>query len=231
MPSTGADDIFHDITTGGNSPALGTTPYWDYTSPGWGSINWGNLATALAAPLSVSIAPASAALNQNQTVQLAATVAGSNVQKVTWSLFSGPGTISSSGRVYRAFYGDGPRNGGRVKATSTIDTANPGVTTASVPAQSRFRAGDDQSSARLPSIFPALSRWRRISDPSLTVMPVNPVTFFFTPSGGGVSFTFTQTLGAGGSFSIQQSAPDAYYALKIKGDKWLRVATKREPYR
>ena len=92
----GRSDVFHDITTGGASPALGTTPYWDYTT-GWGSIDWGNLALALTTPLSVSVTPASQTIIANQTEQLTASVTGSAYQAVNWSIVSGPGTISATG--------------------------------------------------------------------------------------------------------------------------------------
>ena len=63
-----------------------------------------------------------------------------------------------------------------------------------------------------------------ISNPAATVIPVNPVTFIFTPVGGGTPVIATQTLGANGAFSITGLAPGSYN-LSAKGDKWLRATT------
>ena len=63
-----------------------------------------------------------------------------------------------------------------------------------------------------------------ISNPAATVIPVNPVTFVFTPVGGGTPVIATQTLGANGAFSITGLAPGSYN-LSAKGDKWLRATT------
>ena len=223
----GRSDVFND-TTGGTSNGAGTTAkYWDFVT-GWGSVNWANFATALArtfvtptAPaLAVTVTPAAATLNQNQNQQLTATVAGSNVQTVNWTIVSGPGTISASGLYIPPATLAAPATV-VVKATSAIDTAAPGYTAATFQPMP-FSA---QATLTVQPVYHTASGTvvlEGIDDPSTTVIPVNPVTFVFTP-GGGTPITVTQTLGAGGSFSIS-NLPAAAYTVKIKGDKWLRTS-------
>ena len=220
----GRNDIFHDITTGGASPALGTTPYWDQTT-GWGSVDWANLEVAWFTPLSVTVTPTGASVNPGQTQPLTATVAGSNVKTVIWTLSNGPGAVSASG-VYTApasvTAGATPVTA-TVKATSALNTANAGVTTATFQPNPVF----GQATINLVPSSVTISgtvTLEGVSDPSTTAVTTNAVTFIFTPTGGGSPVTVTQTLGAGGSFSVS-NLPAASYSVNIEGDKWLSATT------
>ncbi len=213
----GRSDIFHD-TTGGTSNGAGTTvKYWDYVT-GWGSVNWNNLAAALAAPLSVAVTAASPTVLAGHTTQLTATVTGSNVKTVTWKIVSGPGTLSTSG-LYTAPASVTTAQAVVAQATSTIDTANAGTTSATIQPDPVFGQVTLNVVPATVSVFGTVTL-QGVADPTLTVIPVNPVTFVFTPTAGGAATTVTQTLGAGGSFSIS-GLPAASYSLNIKGDKWL----------
>lgn len=220
----GRSDVYHDITGTVNNGAGSTTKYWDYVT-GWGSVNWNNFAAALIAPLSVSVTPTSASLAAGKTVQLAATVAGSNVKTVTWAIASGPGTVSATG-LYTAPFTVTNGQTVVVKATSTIDTANPGVTTvATVQPSPVFGQATITLTAAPDSVtISGIVTLEGISDPAFTNVTTNPVTFVLTPAGGGAATTVMQTLGLGGSFSIS-SLPAANYTVTIEGDKWLSVKT------
>ena len=224
----GRSDIFND-TTGGVSNGAGTTAkYWDYVT-GWGSVNWYNLATALArtftmpaAPaLVVTVTPAIATVTQGQPLQLSASVAGSNVQTVTWSLVSGPGTISASGVYTPPATLSAPATV-VVKAISAVDTAPPGYANATY--QPTPYSG--QATLTVQPVYRRVSgnvNLEGIDDLFGTIVPVSPITFVFTPSGGGTPITSIQTLGPGGSFTVS-GLPSGAYTVKIKGDKWLRAS-------
>ena len=219
----GRNDIFHDTTGSVNNGAGTTTKYWDYVT-GWGSVNWNNLAAALIAPLSVSVTPGSASLAAGKTAQLTATVAGSNVKTVTWSVASGPGTVSATG-LYTAPFTVTSTQTVIVKATSTLDTANPGVTTVATVQPSPVFGQATITLTAVPNsvTISGVVTLEGVSDPAFTVITTNPVTFVLTPAGGAAT-TVTQPLGPGGSFSIG-SLPAANYTVTIEGDKWLRAKT------
>ena len=214
----GRNDIFHDVTTG-SSTAGSAQPYWDYVT-GWGSVNWYNFAAALLSPLTVTVTPATTTLNAGQTVNLTANVTGSNVTTVTWSVASGPGTISSTG-VYTAPASVAATTTVTVKAVSTIDTANAGTTTAAVQPNPVFGTATItiNPSTRNISGFVSLDG---IADPSLTVVPMGTFTFVLTPVGGS-PITQTATLGSGGSFTLS-GVPAGSYTLTVQGSKWLKEA-------
>ena len=218
----GRNDIFHDTVTGGASPALGTTAYWDQTT-GWGSTDWANLEAAWFTPLSVTLSPASVNLMQGQTAQFTAAVAGSNVKTVVWSLASGPGTVSASG-LYTAPASIASNQTAVIKATSALDTANAGVTTASFQPNPVFGTATINLAAPPSSVtLSGTVTLEGVPDPTTTVITVNPVTFILTPAGG-AAVSMTQTLGAGGAFSLS-NLPPANYTVSIKGDKWLSATT------
>ena len=227
----GRNDIFHDVKTGssvggsnangGSNPGFSATPYWDYVT-GWGSVNWYNFATALTAPLSVTVTPGSANLAAGQPKQFTAAVAGSNVTTVAWSVVSGPGTISSSG-LYTAPASVTNGQTATVQATSAIDTANPNVTTASFQPNPVFGQATVTLTASTATVSGVVTL-EGVADPTTTVTLTNPVTIVLTPTGGGSPVTVTQTLGAGGSFSVS-NLPVASYSVNIKGDKWLSATT------
>jgi subtilase family serine protease len=127
----GRDDVFRDITIGGSDGSRAVpqgyscTPFWDFVT-GWGSLRFYNLAVALAAPLAVTVDPVSTEVSAGHSLQLQATVQGSTVQTVAWSVVSGPGSIDANG-VYTAPPTDAVSEiqTAVVRATSTINTAAP----------------------------------------------------------------------------------------------------------
>ena len=214
----GRNDIFHDVKAGYNGYSAGS--YWDYVT-GWGSLDLYNFAIALQSPLNVAVTPSTISLAAGQSVSLSAVVTGSVNTGYTWSLASGPGSVTSAG-IYTAPASVTTTQTAVVKATSVLDTAGVGVTTPT------FQPTPFSGSATV-TLLPARTisgavSLEGISDPSQTVVPVNPVTFVLTPGAGGTPITKTQTLGAGGVFSLT-GIPAGSYTLTAKGDKWLRAAT------
>lgn len=125
----GRSDVFHDITQGASDSSFkfpngfSCTPFWDAVT-GWGSVNFTNLAAALAAPLSLTVTPETAQVKAGKSLTLTATVRGSNSKTVTWKIVSGPGSVSSTG-VYKApLTVSGPTTV-VVRATSIINLATP----------------------------------------------------------------------------------------------------------
>jgi subtilase family serine protease len=117
----GRNDVWHDITTGNNGYSC--TPYWDFVT-GWGSVDFFNFAVSLTAPLAVKVAPTDATVSAGASVQLSATVAGSNVNTVTWSVVSGPGAVSASG-LFTTPASTASSQKSVIRATSTIDSGAP----------------------------------------------------------------------------------------------------------
>ena len=215
----GRSDIFHDITSGNNGYAAAA--YWDYVT-GWGSVDWANFAAALQHPLSVTVAPAAKTLTMGQTAALTATVAGSNVTGVTWSLVSGPGSVSAAG-VYTAPAAVSTAQTAVVQATSVIDTANPGNDNATVRPDPVFGRATLTINPPAPVSVSGTVALDGIADPKQTVLPVNPLTFVLKPTAGGTPISTTQAPGAGGAFTLT-NVPVGSYTLTVKGDKWLRSA-------
>ena len=211
----GRNDIFHDITTGDNGFPAG--PYWDYVT-GWGTPDFYNLAAALTAPLAVTVTANAASIAPGQSLPLTANVSGSNVKEVVWSVDSGPGTISTSG-VYTAPTTVTGIQTVVIKATSVIDTANPGNTSATVQPDPVFGTLTLTLNAPVAQISGTILL-DGILDPAQTIVPTHPFTFVLRPDGG-VPITLTQTLGANGAFQIT-SVPRSHYTLAVKGDRWLR---------
>ena len=214
----GRNDIYHDVTTG-SSTAGSAKPYWDYVT-GWGSVNWYNLAAALLSPLTVTVTPAATTLNAGQTLNLTANVTGTNVTTVTWSVVSGPGTVSSTG-VYTAPASVAATTTVTVQAVSTIDTANVGTTTVGT-------RPDPVSGSATITLNPSTHNISGtvvldgILDPSLTVVSTGTFTFTLTPVSGS-PITQTAVLGSGGAFTLS-GVPAGTYTLTVQGTRWLKEA-------
>jgi subtilase family serine protease len=199
----GRNDVWFDIISGSNMAATGimyATPFWDYVT-GWGCPDFYNFAVSLSAPLAVTVAPQGATISQGATQQMTATVAGSNVQSVTWSVLSGPGTISASG-LYTAPATVPSTEQATIQATSTINTASPVTGTASIT---------------------VLSQGYAVSGTVSMVGCTNPqqqLSFEFRPSSG-TAFTLTTTLDSTGAFTLS-GIPSGAYTIAIKGPKWLQ---------
>ena len=212
----GRNDIFHDVTSGNNG--YSATPYWDYVT-GWGSLDMYNFAVALQSPLTVKVTAPVGYLPQGQSVQLSAVVTGSVITGYTWSVATGPGTISSSG-LYTAPATVTTNTAVTIKATSVLDTASVGNPKAS------FQPTPFYGSFKV-TVYPNRTisgavTLDGITDPGATAVPLNPFTFVLTPTTSGSAITQTQTLGAGGAFSLT-NVPAGTYTLTVKGNKWLRV--------
>jgi hypothetical protein len=202
----GRSDVFHDITSGNNGyPA---TKYWDYAS-GWGSIDFYNLAVALLNPLAVVVTPQNPSISAGTTLPLSATVTGSNVQTVVWSMVSGPGSVNASTGLYTAPASVTAAQTAVVQAASTIDYAAPGATTGSV-----------LSGQTTITIDPATFAVSGTVGLGNCVNLAQPITFTFRPAAGS-NIVQTQTLGSNGSFSIS-GIPTGTYTIAIKGPKWLQ---------
>ncbi len=214
----GRSDLFHDIKTGSIAKDMSATPYWDYVT-GWGTPDFANLAAALAAPLAVAVSPASASLASGESTALAAQVIGSNVTGVTWRIASGPGTVSTAG-VYTAPDSIAAVQTVTVQAVSVIDTSNPGNTTAAFQPDPVY--GTATISLLPPVNINGIVALEGIVDPALTVAPVHAVVFTLRPKDGGAALTFSQTLGAGGTFTLT-GIPPKRYILAAKGDRWLQA--------
>jgi len=89
-------------------------------------------ATISLVPLTVSVTPGTAVVYAGQTQPFTATVSQNTNTAVTWSVFSGPGTISTSG-VYSAPASVGAGTTAIIMATSVADTTK--TATASVSLQ------------------------------------------------------------------------------------------------
>jgi subtilase family serine protease len=194
----GRSDVFHDITVGNNGYPC--TPYWDYVT-GWGSVDMYNLAAALEQPLALSVTPPGPVIYYGQTQQCAATVTGSNVKGVTWSLVSGPGSVDSSTGLYTAPATGTTTQQAVVMATSTIDTATPvtGATTITVAPSGSSLAGTIE-----------LEGCSNLAQ---------PITFTLRPASGPAG-TQTVTLSSSGGFALS-AVPSGTYTVHIKGAKWL----------
>jgi subtilase family serine protease len=127
----GRNDVFHDITSGHNAASstfpsgFSCTSFWDLVT-GWGSLDFNNLALALATPLSVSVTPTGVQVPAGTGRIMSATVHGSGVPTVNWAVVGGSsnGTISATG-VYTAPPPDSvttPQSV-QVQATSTVNTS------------------------------------------------------------------------------------------------------------
>jgi subtilase family serine protease len=203
----GRNDVFHDITTGNNGYAAG--PYWDFVT-GWGSLDFYNLAVALEAPLAVNVTPQNPTINEGATEQLSATVAGSNVQTVTWSLVSGPGSVNATTGLYTAPATVTSTQTATVQAASSINYAAPGATTGSA------LTGQTVITIQPPTFTVGGTVSLQQCDNL-----AQQINFTFRPASGS-SFTDTVTLGADGSFSIA-GVPNGTYTIAIKGAKWLQA--------
>ena len=171
----GRNDIFHDIITGSIGAGMAAGPYWDFVT-GWGTPDFANLAAALAAPLSVTVAPAVATVAPGSSLTLTAQVLGTNVKGVTWRIVSGPGTISASG-VYTAPASVTSTQTITVQAVSVLDTANPGNTSATFQPDPVFgTATSNRQCARLP--FPGQSRWKASLTRPRPLFPPTPLPSF-----------------------------------------------------
>ena len=213
----GRNDIFHDVTSGNNG--FTATSYWDYVT-GWGSLDMYNFAVALKSPLTVKVTPNVATVSAGRSVQLAATVTGSVNTAYTWSIASGPGTITSSG-LYTAPATVSRSQKVTIQATSVLDTALPNNT------KSSFQPNPVYGTATLNiPVYRTVSgviSLDGITDPGATTVPLNPFTFVLTPTSG-FPIIIKQTLGAGGAYSLT-NIPVGSYTLSVKGDKWLRASS------
>ena len=211
----GRNDIFHDVTSGNNG--FNATPYWDYVT-GWGSLDLYNFAVALNAPLTVTVTPNAATLTPGQSVSLSAIVTGSVNTGYTWSIASGPGTITSAG-VYTAPANVSSKQTVVVRATSVLNTAAPGNTNTAFQPNPVF--GTATLTISVTRTISGTVALEGIADPGATVQPINPFTFVLSAGGTSAPITVTQKLGAGGAFSLT-NIPAGVYNLSVKGNKWLR---------
>jgi subtilase family serine protease len=202
----GRNDVYHDIVSGNNGYAAGQ--YWDYVT-GWGSFDFYNLAIALEAPLAVDVTPQNPTIDAGTTLQLAAAVAGSTNQTVSWSVSSGPGSVNATTGLYTAPATVASTQTATVVATSAIDYAAPGATTGSA------LTGQTVITIRIPQY--AVSGTVGLQQ---CVNLAQSINFTFRPSSGS-SFTDTVTLGSDGSFSIP-NVPAGTYTIAVKGAKWLQ---------
>ena len=213
----GRNDIFHDVTSGNNG--FNATPYWDYVT-GWGSLDMYNFAVALKTPLSVKVTPVASGVLVGQSIQLSAVVTGSVNTASKWTIVSGPGTITSAG-LYTAPASATANQKVTIRATSVLDTAAPNNPKASF--QPSLVYGVSTLTIQLPRTISGVISLDGIANPGAAAVPLNPFTFVLKPTSG-ASLTLTQTLGAGGTFSLP-NIPSATYTLSVKGDKWLRATT------
>ena len=214
----GRNDVFHDITTGSISATMNAGPYWDFVT-GWGTPDFANLAAALASPLSVTVAPGVAAVAPGSSLTLTAQVSGSTVQGVTWQIISGPGTVSAAG-VYTAPASVTSTQTIIAQATSVLDTANPGNTSATFQPNPVF--GTATLTVNAPTTVSGTIALEGITDPSTTAVPVHAFAFTLRPTDGTAPLTFSQTLGTGGAFTLT-GIPAKPYTLAVKGDFWLQA--------
>ena len=209
----GRNDIFHDVTSGSNG--FNATPYWDYVT-GWGSLDMYNFAVALKSPLTVKVTTNTLTVPTGQTAQLTAVVTGSVNTAYTWSITSGPGTITPAG-VYTAPASVSTTQKVTIRATSVLDTASPG--TATVSFQPNPAYGTVTLTVPVNRTISGFISLDGIADPGATLVPLNSFTFVLTPATG-AAITVTQQLGAGGAYRLT-NIPAGAYTLSVKGDKWL----------
>ena len=214
----GRNDVFHDITAGSNGANMNAGLYWDFVT-GWGTPDFANLAAALANPLTVTVTPAVATVAPGGSLTLAAQVIGSNVTGVTWKIISGPGTVSASG-VVTAPPAVTSKQTIIVQATSVLDTANPGNVSAAFQPDPVF--GTAILTINPPATLSGVIALEAIADPSATAVPTHAFTFTLRPTDGTAPLTFSQTLGAGGAFTLM-GLPAKSCQLAVKGDRWLQA--------
>ena len=211
----GRNDIFHDVTSGNNG--FGATPYWDYVT-GWGSVDLYNLAVALKSPLTVTVTPATATLAPGQSVQFSGVGSGSVNTAFTWTIVSGPGTITSGG-LYTAPATITTALPVTIKAASVLDTALPGNPRATF--RPDLIGGTATVYLPVTRTISGTIALDGIPDPGATAVPINPFTFILK-AGSNAPIIILQKPGAGGAFSLT-GIPAATYNLTVKGDKWLRT--------
>ncbi len=159
-----------------------------------------NLVAALENPLSLQVSPQNQSIGYGMAQQCTATVTGSNVKTVNWSVLTGPGSVNSTG-LYSAPMSGTAVQQAVVQAASTIDTATPVKASTTI------------------TLLPPGPAVAGVIDLVGCESLAQPITITLIPTSGS-TIVQNVTLSATGAFYIWP-VPTGAYTAHIKGAKWL----------
>lgn len=200
------------ITSGGNLtlPGSGTGTAHVGATDATGAIGTYSVtfAPASSTVTSVSVTPQAPSVVGRATQQFIATISGTNSpsQSVTWSLFSGVGSINSSG-LYTAPNATGSAQAAVVKATSAQDAGKSGTASLAIPAVtvtiSGPTSGLDGTVVALSATGGTAYAWAANAG---TITSSGSLTLPSTGAGT-VQVTATDTTGAFATYNVSYAPP------------------------